>query len=68
MSESRSATTDFVGEARGPQGTPNRWVILVAAVLVQLAIGAVFGLITMLFTLALIAAAVMAVLWALRNI
>ena len=42
MSESRSATTASGREA-GPAGAPNRWVILVAAILVQLAIGSVYA-------------------------
>ena len=42
MSESRSATTASGREAR-PAGAPNRWVILVAAILVQLAIGSVYA-------------------------
>ena len=42
MTESRSATTASTGE-RTTTGTPNRWLILVAAVLVQLAIGAVYA-------------------------
>ncbi len=41
MTESRSATTAPAGETTA--GTPNRWLILVAAVLVQLAIGAVYA-------------------------
>ena len=40
MTESRSATTT---SERAPAGSPNRWLILVAAVLVQLAIGAVYA-------------------------
>lgn len=42
MSESRSATTASGREA-GSAGAPNRWVILVAAILVQLAIGSVYA-------------------------
>ncbi|HEX2772371.1 MAG TPA: OFA family MFS transporter, partial [Micromonosporaceae bacterium] len=44
VSESRSATTasDRTGRA-GTTSTPNRWLILVAGVLVQLAIGAVYA-------------------------
>ncbi len=42
MSESRSATTASERDTTST-GTPNRWLILVAAVLVQLAIGAVYA-------------------------
>ena len=42
MSERPSAATASARETAGG-GTPNRWVILVAAVLVQLAIGAVYA-------------------------
>ena len=42
MTESRSATTAGERETAAA-GTPNRWLILVAAVLVQLAIGAVYA-------------------------
>jgi MFS transporter, OFA family, oxalate/formate antiporter len=41
VTESRSATTASMREATA--GAPNRWLILVAAVLVQLAIGAVYA-------------------------
>jgi OFA family oxalate/formate antiporter-like MFS transporter len=42
VTESRSATTTS-DRAPSQGGTPNRWLILVAAVLVQLAIGAVYA-------------------------
>jgi OFA family oxalate/formate antiporter-like MFS transporter len=42
VTESRSATTTSTGETT-TTGVPNRWLILVAAVLVQLAIGAVYA-------------------------
>jgi MFS transporter, OFA family, oxalate/formate antiporter len=42
VSESRSATTASERDTTST-GTPNRWLILVAAVLVQLAIGAVYA-------------------------
>ena len=46
------------------------WIVIaaVAILAVKLIIGAVFGFITMIFTLALIAAAIVAVLWAMRHI
>ena len=46
------------------------WILIaaVAILAIKLIIGAVFGLITMIFTLALIAAAIFAVLWALRHL
>ena len=46
------------------------WVVIavVAILAIKLIVGAVFGLVTMLFTLALVAAAVVAVLWALRQL
>ena len=46
------------------------WVVIaaVAILAIKLVIGAVFGLITMIFTLALIAAAIFAVMWALRHL
>jgi divalent metal cation (Fe/Co/Zn/Cd) transporter len=46
------------------------WVVIaaVAVLAIKLVIGAVFGFVTMIFTLALIAAAILAVLWALRHI
>jgi hypothetical protein len=46
------------------------WIIIAAVVIlaVKLIIGAVFGFFTMIFTLALIAAAVLGVMWALRHL
>jgi hypothetical protein len=46
------------------------WVIIAAVVVlaIKLVVGAVFGFITMIFTLALIAAAIIGVLWALRQL
>ena len=46
------------------------WVVIAAVVVlaIKLVIGAVFGFVTMIFTLALIAGAIVAVLWALRHI
>ena len=46
------------------------WVVVAAVAIlpIKLIIGAVFGLITMLFTLALIAAAIVGVMWALRHL
>jgi hypothetical protein len=46
------------------------WIVIVAVAIlaIKLIIGAVFGLVTMLFTLALIAAAVFGVMWALRHL
>ena len=45
------------------------WIVIavVAILAFKLIIGAVFGLVTMVFTLALIAAAIVAVLWAVRQ-
>ena len=46
------------------------WIVIaaVAILAIKLIIGAVFGFITMIFTLALIAAAIVGVLWALRHL
>jgi hypothetical protein len=46
------------------------WVIIAAVVIlaIKLVVGAVFGFITMIFTLALIAAAIVGVMWALRHL
>ena len=46
------------------------WIVIAAVVIlaIKLIIGAVFGFITMIFTLALIAAAIVGVLWAMRHI
>jgi hypothetical protein len=46
------------------------WILIaaVAILAIKLIIGAVFGFITMIFTLALIAVAIVGVLWALRHI
>jgi hypothetical protein len=46
------------------------WVIIAAVVVlaIKLVVGAVFGFITMIFTLALIAAAIVGVMWALRHL
>ena len=46
------------------------WIVIaaVAILAIKLIIGAVFGLVTMLFTLALIAAAIVGVMWALRHL
>ena len=46
------------------------WVVIGAVVVlaIKLVIGAVFGFFTMIVTLALIAAAIVGVLWALRHI
>ena len=46
------------------------WLVIaaVAVLAIKLVVGAVFGFITMIFTLALIAAAVVGVVWALRHI
>jgi hypothetical protein len=45
------------------------WVIVIAVAIlaIKLIIGAVFGFFTMIITLALIAAAIVGVLWALRH-
>jgi hypothetical protein len=46
------------------------WIVIaaVAILAIKIIIGAVFGLVTMLFTLALIAAAIVGVMWALRHL
>jgi hypothetical protein len=46
------------------------WIVIaaVAILALKLIIGAVFGFITMIITLALIAAAIVGVLWALRHL
>ena len=46
------------------------WILIAAVTIlaIKLIIGAVFGFVTMIFTLVLIAAAIMAVLWALRHL
>jgi len=46
------------------------WIVIaaVAILAVKLIIGAVFGFVTMIFTLALIAAAIVGVMWALRHL
>ena len=46
------------------------WILIaaVAILAIKLIIGAVFGFVTMIFTLALIAAAIIGVLWALRHL
>jgi hypothetical protein len=46
------------------------WVVIaaVAILAIKLIIGAVFGFVTMIFTLALIAVAIVGVLWALRHL
>jgi hypothetical protein len=46
------------------------WIVIavVAILAIKLIIGAVFGLVTMVFTLALIAAAIVGVMWALRHL
>jgi hypothetical protein len=46
------------------------WIVIVAVAIlaIKLIIGAVFGLVTMIFTLALIAVAIAAVLWAVRHL
>jgi uncharacterized metal-binding protein len=46
------------------------WILIaaVAVIAIKLIVGAVFGLVTMIFTLALIAVAIVAVLWALRQL
>ncbi|HKH18017.1 MAG TPA: hypothetical protein VKA57_10860 [Solirubrobacteraceae bacterium] len=46
------------------------WIVIaaVAILAIKLVIGAVFGFFTMIVTLALIAAAIVGVLWALRHI
>jgi hypothetical protein len=46
------------------------WIVIaaVAILAIKLIIGAVFGLVTLVFTLALIAAAIVGVMWALRHL
>jgi hypothetical protein len=46
------------------------WIVIaaVAVLAIKLVVGAVFGFITMIFTLALIAVAIIGVLWALRHL
>jgi hypothetical protein len=46
------------------------WIVVIAAGLLalKLLVGAVFGLIAFLFTVAIVAAVVMAVLWAIRHL
>jgi hypothetical protein len=46
------------------------WILVVAVAIlaIKLIIGAVFGFITMILTLALIAVAIVAVMWALRHL
>jgi hypothetical protein len=46
------------------------WIVIAAVVVLalKLIVGAVFGFVTMIFTLALIAVAVLGVLWALRHV
>jgi hypothetical protein len=46
------------------------WIVIaaVAVLAIKLVVGAVFGFITMIFTLALIAVAIVGVLWALRHV
>jgi hypothetical protein len=46
------------------------WIVIaaVAILAIKLIIGAVFGFITMILTLALIAVAIVGVMWALRHI
>ena len=46
------------------------WIVIaaVAILAIKLVIGAVFGFVTMIFTLALIAVAIVGVLWALRHL
>jgi hypothetical protein len=46
------------------------WIVIaaVAVLAIKLVVGAVFGFITMIFTLALIAVAIVGVLWALRHL
>ena len=46
------------------------WIVIAAVVIlaIKLIIGAVFGFITMIFTLALIAAAIVGVMWAVRHL
>jgi hypothetical protein len=46
------------------------WIVIaaVAVLAIKLIVGAVFGLVTMIITLALIAVAIVGVLWALRHL
>jgi hypothetical protein len=46
------------------------WILIaaVAVLAIKLIIGAVFGFVTMIFTLALIAVAIVGVLWAVRHL
>jgi divalent metal cation (Fe/Co/Zn/Cd) transporter len=46
------------------------WVVIAAVVVlaIKLVVGAVFGFITMIFTLALIAVAIVGVMWAVRHL
>jgi hypothetical protein len=46
------------------------WIVIaaVAVLAIKLIVGAIFGFVTMIFTLVLIAAAIMAVLWAVRRL
>ncbi len=46
------------------------WIVIaaVAILAIKLIVGAVFGFVTMIFTLALIAVAIAGVLWALRHL
>ena len=46
------------------------WIVIaaVAILAIKLVIGAVFGFITMILTLALVAVAIVGVLWALRHL
>ena len=46
------------------------WIVIAAVVVLalKLIVGAVFGFVTMIFTLALIAVAIVGVLWALRHV
>jgi hypothetical protein len=46
------------------------WIVIaaVAVLAIKLIVGAVFGFVTMIFTLALIAVAIVGVLWALRHL
>lgn len=46
------------------------WILIaaVAILAIKLIVGAVFGFVTMIFTLALIAVAIMGVLWAVRHL
>lgn len=46
------------------------WILIaaVAILAIKLIVGAVFGFVTMIFTLVLIAVAIMGVLWAVRHL